>query len=190
MGLYNKLVFAGIAVVLVLSYNPIKNMISPQQRMNESYDGLHLVNSYGLFGSITKNRFEVIISGTQEDRLTASTLWQEYEFKCKPGDIFRRPCWVTPYHLRLDWQMWFSAMRPELQEEWLANLARKMLTNDPVVNRLLARNPFSNQEPPRFVKMDLYLYEFTKTNLQKGQWWERSFVKTYLPPISINNFRN
>jgi len=32
--------------------------------------------------------------------------WREYEFKVKPGDVARRPPWISPYHYRLDWLMW------------------------------------------------------------------------------------
>ena len=38
------------------------------QRMNASFDRLHLVNTYGAFGSVTKVRREVIIEGTLDER--------------------------------------------------------------------------------------------------------------------------
>lgn len=37
--------------------------------------------------------------------------WLEYEFKCKPGNVSRVPCLISPYHYRLDWLMWFSAFQ-------------------------------------------------------------------------------
>ncbi len=39
------------------------------------------------------------------------TVWEEYQFKCKPGDVNRRPCIAAPYHYRIDWQIWFAAMQ-------------------------------------------------------------------------------
>ena len=39
------------------------------------------------------------------------TDWREYEFKGKPGDPCRRPPQVAPYHLRLDWLLWFCRCR-------------------------------------------------------------------------------
>nr|MBC9864577.1 putative membrane protein [Mycobacterium pseudoshottsii] len=42
------LIFA--ATVLVLSYWPARNMLSPRQRMNMSFNPVHLVNTYGAFG--------------------------------------------------------------------------------------------------------------------------------------------
>ena len=50
---------------------------------------LHLVNTYGAFGSVTKARYEIVIESTDEDAVREQTKWQEYEFKAKPGDNFR-----------------------------------------------------------------------------------------------------
>src|ERR1017187_8147757 len=49
-----------------------------------------LVGTYGAFGSITRPRYEVIVEGTDEPVLTASTKWREYEFKGK--QIGRASC--------------------------------------------------------------------------------------------------
>lgn len=48
-----------IATVLValLSIQPVINMFSPQQIMNTNYDPLDLVNTYGAFGTVGKERF-------------------------------------------------------------------------------------------------------------------------------------
>ncbi|NIS10306.1 MAG: lipase maturation factor family protein, partial [Candidatus Dadabacteria bacterium] len=61
--------------------DPIKNMISPQQRMNASFNPLHLVNTYGAFGSVTRTRFEIVIEGTTDDKIDTNTTWKAYEFK-------------------------------------------------------------------------------------------------------------
>jgi len=65
------------------------------------------VNTYGAFGSVDRQRFEAILEGTPDPVPDASAHWEEYELPCMPGDVRRRPCFITPYHLRLDWQMWF-----------------------------------------------------------------------------------
>lgn len=62
--------------------------------------------------SITKERTEVIFQGTQSpDPKAPEAVWEEYQFPCKPGDVQRRPCVITPYHYRLDWLMWFAAFQ-------------------------------------------------------------------------------
>jgi len=98
------------AIVGLLSIGPVRNMVSPGQMMNASFEPLHLVNTYGAFGSITRERYEIVIEGTADENLGDGTVWREYEFKGKPGDPARRPPLVAPYHLRLDWLMWFEAM--------------------------------------------------------------------------------
>ncbi|MFZ2174838.1 MAG: lipase maturation factor family protein, partial [Rhodococcus sp. (in: high G+C Gram-positive bacteria)] len=105
-------VIALAAAVAVLSYWPIRNLISHRQRMNASFNKWHLVNSYGAFGSVTKTRYEVIVEGTADEYPHADSEWKEYGFKGKPGDVTRRPRQFAPYHLRLDWLMWFVAISP------------------------------------------------------------------------------
>ena len=34
--------------------------------MNTSFDPLHLVNTYGAFGCISRQRYEVVVQGTAE----------------------------------------------------------------------------------------------------------------------------
>lgn len=65
-----------------------------------------------VFCSITKERTEVILQGTSSpDPNDPAAVWQEFNFKCKPGDLWRRPCFISPYHYRLDWLMWFAAFQ-------------------------------------------------------------------------------
>lgn len=55
---------------------------------------------------------EVILQGTASPNASApGTVWEDYEFKCKPGDPWRRPCLISPYHHRLDWLMWSAALQ-------------------------------------------------------------------------------
>ena len=61
-------------------------MLSPNQVMNTSFEPLHLVNTYGAFGSITRERNEIVIEGTDDEPPSETAEWREYEFKGKPGD--------------------------------------------------------------------------------------------------------
>src|SRR5262245_39719205 len=100
-------VLAITLVVLVLSVQPVRNLLSPYQAMNASFDPFRLVNTYGAFGSVSRSRDEVIVEGTDATMIETDTPWREYEFKGKPGDVRRMPRQVAPYHRRLDWLMWF-----------------------------------------------------------------------------------
>jgi hypothetical protein len=177
-------VIALVAAVAVLSYWPVRNMVSRRQLMNFSFNRLHLVNTYGAFGSITRTRHEIVIEGTVEAELAPTTLWREYEFKGKPGDPRRRPPQVAPYHLRLDWLMWFAALSSAYAEAWFDPLIAKLLENDAATLKLLRSNPFPTS-PPTFVRARLYRYRFTTWQERRdtGAWWHRTLVGDYLPPV-------
>ncbi|HEX2521152.1 MAG TPA: lipase maturation factor family protein, partial [Terriglobia bacterium] len=114
-----------VLLVVVLSYFPIANLLSSRQAMNTSFDPLHLVNTYGAFGSVGQERNEIIFEGSDDAVVTPETQWKAYEFKCKPDDPFRRPCVISPYHYRLDWQIWFAAMSAPDQYPWTLHLVWK-----------------------------------------------------------------
>jgi hypothetical protein len=174
------------AVVLVLSVQPVRNMLSRRQLMNFSFNRLQIVNTYGAFGSITRRRHEVVIEGTSDDTITPDTEWRAYEFKGKPGDPARRPPQIAPYHLRLDWLMWFAAMSPPARHPWLAALIVKLLSGDRATLRLLRTNPFPAQ-PPRWIRATLFEYRFSTPTEREitGHWWIRHQRRPYIPATRI-----
>jgi len=156
--------------------------------MNTSFNFLKIVNTYGAFGSVTKTRHEVILLGTQNNTIDDQTVWLEYQFKCKPGDITRRPCIISPYHYRLDWLMWFAAFQNYNQNPWLLHLIAKLLVNDPIATSLIAFNPFENTTPPKFMRADLYRYRMPipgSKEAKEGAWWNRQYVKEYIPVVNL-----
>jgi lipase maturation factor len=183
---HEVLVILVTVLVVGLSYRPAKNLLSAGQLMNSSFDPLHLVNTYGAFGSVTKRRFEVIIEGTLDPEPTSASEWREYEFKAKPGDVRRRPPQYAPYHLRLDWLMWFAAFSSPRYHEWFMPLLAKLLEGDRAVLRLLGRDPFGG-ERPRVLRAQLWLYRFTTPAERRrtGAWWHRTYVRPYVPPVSL-----
>lgn len=53
------------AVLAYLSIPVVQNLLSSRQAMNTSFDSFRIVNTYGAFGSVTKERTEVIFQGTR-----------------------------------------------------------------------------------------------------------------------------
>jgi hypothetical protein len=187
---HRSLVIALAILVALLSIAPIRNMISPRQAMNASFNPFHLVGTYGAFGSITRIRYEVVVEGTQSDALTASTQWQEYEFKGKPGDPSRMPPQIAPYHLRLDWLMWFAAMGSWREQPWFLHFVQKLLEGDAPTLKLLHSNPFPDR-PPHYVRAQLYEYRFTTPDEHRatGRWWDRRLSGSWFPPVSLDDPR-
>ncbi|MBK8256925.1 MAG: lipase maturation factor family protein [Polyangiaceae bacterium] len=169
--------------VAVLSIGPVLNLLSPRQAMNTSFDPFNLVGSYGAFGSVGKERYEIVIEGTSAEVPDADAEWIAYEFPCKPGDPNRRPCLITPYHYRLDWQIWFAAFRGVNREPWLAFLMWKLLLGEPEIKSLLANDPFP-AAPPRYIRADLYRYQLVKLGDPDPAVWRRTRVDEVVKPVS------
>jgi hypothetical protein len=183
---YQVTLYVVAAVVALLSIGPVMNMLSPRQMMNASFDPLHLVNTYGAFGSITRDRYEIVLEGTDEATVTDDTKWRGYEFRGKPGEPARRPPQVAPYHLRLDWLMWFEAMAPSPHSGWFLNLLADLLQGDRETLGLFRTNPFL-EAPPHYVRAQYYRYRFTTPDERRtsGLWWNRELVGTFYGPVSL-----
>ena len=183
------IVFAGLT--LLMTYWPVRNMLSARQRMNMSFNAYHLVNTYGAFGSVGRTRREVVIEGTDESTITGQTVWKEYGFKGKPGSVRRLPPQWAPYHLRLDWLMWFAAISPHYAYPWLRALLVRLLENDPPTLRLLKHNPFP-ESPPKYVRAQLYRYRFTTFSELRHEhaWWHRTLDGSYLRPVALEKLQS
>ncbi|MHA6670193.1 lipase maturation factor family protein [Homoserinimonas sp. A447] len=175
-----------VSLLLVgLSVQPVRNLFSRHQLMNASFNRWQLVNAYGAFGSVTKQRYEVIVEGTLDASPSDSADWREYEFKGKPGDPARVPRQFAPYHLRLDWLMWFLPLG-SVHEEWFYAFLGKLLEADTRTLRLLRVDPFDG-EPPRWVRASLFFYRFSTRaeRRETGLWWMRERVRVAIPPVSL-----
>ena len=172
--------------VVVLSYWPVRNLLGRRQLMNFAFNRFHLVGTYGAFGSVTRERHEVVIEGTTDAEPTGDTEWAAYEFKGKPGDPFRRPPQIAPYHLRLDWLMWFAALSPQYAEEWFAPLAGALLVREPTILRLLRHAPFGDRAPV-WIRARYFRYRMTTREERRatGAWWNRELVGDFLRPVSL-----
>ena len=160
---------AFFALMVKLNVNVVRNLFSRRQLMNASFgksgrglpvsssmlsavssflisfslDPLRLANSYGAFGVVSEERHELIISSAQD----VTGPWREYEFKIKPGDVTRTPRFITPYHHRLDWQMWISSQIGGIERSpWLYSLLYKLLKQERDVVSLLASDPWAPVE--------------------------------------------
>lgn len=166
--------------VIWLSRYPVRNLLGRRQLMNFSFNRLHLVNAYGAFGSVTRHRQELIIEGTTPD----AEGWRPYEFKAKPTDPMRRPPQWAPYHLRLDWMMWFVPLSPVYGRGWLDRLVERLLEADPATLGLLRRDPFDGRAPAQ-VRGRLVDYRFStrKEKRETGAWWTTGESRILFGPV-------
>jgi lipase maturation factor 1 len=187
--------YAALAVIVVtLPINTwlIFSAFKPQSRppgwlakFYEQLEAFRIVNGYGLFRVMTKDRGEIVIEGS-----TDGVEWLPYEFKWKPGNVKRAPGWCAPHQPRLDWQMWFAALDAPEQNPWLVGLIVRLLEGSRDVTGLLAHDPFPDK-PPHYIRAMFYRYRFTtlEERRQTGAWWKRQELREYLPTISRDQLR-
>ncbi|MPY10439.1 lipase maturation factor family protein [Arthrobacter bussei] len=180
---FTIVVVLAVLVLAYLSRQALVNLFARHQLMNASFNRWHLGNAYGAFGSVTKVRYEVVVEGTLDDA-GPDAHWREYGFKGKPGDPARRPRQFAPYHLRLDWMMWFLALGSE--RGWFTPFLVKLLQADPQTLGLLAEDPFDGARP-RYVRARIFLYRFAsrREKRETGLWWIREPQGVLVRPASL-----
>lgn len=197
---FNIVLYILAAATVALSIQPAINLISRNQVMNASYNPWHLVNAYGAFGNVSRERYEIVIEGTDERLITPHTQWREYGFKGKPGDPMRMPPQVAPYHLRLDWLVWFlpfsvavtgHGIRVWRYDTWFLRFIGRLLANDPAILKLMGTNPFRDQ-PPAHIRALFYEYRYTTAQEKRrtGAWWTRRLLGVYLEPVSLESLKD
>jgi hypothetical protein len=180
----NTIAVALSILVAWLSIPIVVNLAGSRQLMNYSFSRLDLVNTYGAFGTVGRERDEIIFEGTDDEVITGDTTWKEYEFVAKPGDPDRRPPFIAPYQPRIDWQIWFAAMASPREYPWTLQFVWKLLHNDSGTLSLLANNPFP-EKPPHFVRARLFRYRFAPLG-EKG-WWRRELIEEWVPAFSAED---
>ncbi|WP_420096964.1 lipase maturation factor family protein [Brevibacterium sediminis] len=168
-----------------LNVPALRNLFSPNQLMNASFNRLGLGNAYGAFGSMTETRNEIIIEGWDGES------WREYPFKGKPGDVLRRGPVVAPYHLRLDWLMWFAALG-DYRQTWFTELLRAIGSGDAQIRRLMGPDPFGGAAPD-LIRVRVFTYRYA-TRAERAAaaaagepkpWWVRSDPRILIRPIDL-----
>lgn len=162
-----------------LNINVVRNLLSRRQTMNGSFDKLRLVGTYGAFGVVSEEREELIIESAND----TNGPWKEYHFKVKPGDVYGRPRWISPYHHRIDWQMWIASASGRVERSpWLFSFLLKLLKQEKDVVGLLESDPWSSEKNlesangdtngssanadnskgtgPKYIRIEKYRYKF------------------------------
>jgi hypothetical protein len=190
---FGRLAVTTVAIVLtVIGFYPLLRTLrvkdtwmGPLPFAYELASPFRTMNSYGLFAVMTTERPEIVVEGSAD-----GVTWKPYGFRWKPGDVTRRPAFVPGHMPRLDWQMWFAALDPTHPTPWFLMFEERLLEGSKPVRALLAVDPFP-EAPPRYVRADLYLYQFTDaaTRRATGAWWTRVRRGPYVPALTLREGR-
>lgn len=135
-----------------------------------------------------------IPDAAQEQQQHQSISWQPLDFMNLPGSLARRPYFNSPYHYRLDWEIWIqtTASLEGAQRGTLPPIARSLISAilrgdtdaaglvAPQASELLrpAARGGSNSgvAPPTAIQARFYRYTFTtpaSAAAAQGEWWSR-----------------
>ncbi len=145
----------------------------------EALEPFRIANRYGLFGIMTRGRYEIEFQGSADGKT-----WVEYPFRYKPQDPSKPPGIYAPYQPRFDWNLWFASLGSWQDYPIVPRTEVRLLSNDKDVLSLFRSNPFP-QSPPRKVRAVIWQYWFTTMAEKRvtGLWWRRQFLGLYAPTI-------
>ena len=142
-------------------------------------DPFRIANRYGLFGIMTRGRYEIEFQGSDDGQN-----WLTYPFRYKPQDLNKAPGIYAPYQPRFDWNLWFASLGSWQDYPIVLRTEVQLLSNDKDVLDLFGQNPFP-QKPPREVRAVLWQYWFTSVaeKRARGLWWRRQLLGLYAPTV-------
>jgi hypothetical protein len=168
-------IFYATTVELIWMFSAIPLPTGPV----EALDPFRIANRYGLFGIMTRGRYEIEFQGSDDGKT-----WVAYPFRYKPQDLSAPPRIYVPYQPRFDWNLWFASLGSWRDYPIVPQTEVRLLTNDSDVLNLFAKNPFPH-EPPREVRAVIWQYWFRTMSEKRtqGLWWRRQFLGLYAPTI-------
>jgi lipase maturation factor 1 len=168
-------IFYDTTVELIGMFSDISFPIAPVMAL----EPLRIANRYGLFGVMTRGRYEIEFQGSVDGQT-----WIAYPFRFKPQALNQAPGIYAPYQPRFDWNLWFASLGQWQDYPIVPRTEIKLLENDKAVLRLFRRNPFPDHAPLE-VRAVLWQYWFsTKEEKRKtGLWWRREFIGLYAPTL-------
>lgn len=181
-----------------LNINVVRNLLARRQIMNGSFDKLRLCGTYGAFGVVAEQREELIIESANDIKGP----WLEYHFKVKPGDVHRHPKWISPYHHRLDWQMWIASQSGQAERSpWLMSFLLKLIRQEKDVIDLIECDPWKllpseslqhgEVASPKYIRVEKYLYKFYNhrndpvVGNRKNPYWVRHRLGRFFPKQGV-----
>ncbi|MBX2803759.1 MAG: lipase maturation factor family protein [Myxococcales bacterium] len=136
-----------------------------------------VVNSYGLFAVMTKDRPEIVLEGSSDGGET----WWEMHLRYKPGPLNQQPPQVAPHMPRVDWQLWFAALGSCQNNRWVLSLMQELIEGNPLMDDLFLPGTFERGYPEQ-VRAMRYRYSFDDRG--SGAVWTRTLVGPYCPTLA------
>ncbi|MCZ6715154.1 MAG: lipase maturation factor family protein [Deltaproteobacteria bacterium] len=136
--------------------------------LREIYAPFRLVNTYHLFGHITRSRTEPEFQTFREGT------WTAHDLRFKPGAEDRAPPFVAPHQPRVDFRLWFYGLGSRRgTPRYVRTLIDRLCEAPDTVQSL-----FSGELPraPQAVRVAFWTYHFSSAEERKrtGAYWTRA----------------
>ena len=146
--------------------------------LRRAYRPWRLINTYHLFGHITRQRIE------PELQTFDGTRWQTRDLLYKPGPLARRPPIVAPHQPRVDFRLWFYGLGYQRGTPvYVQKLVERICTDPAAVQTLFADEL---PEKPEAVRLVFWDYRFTRSR-ENPFWWKRQLLAE-TRPLSCASF--
>jgi lipase maturation factor 1 len=146
----------------------------------QKIEQFRIANQYGLFGVMTRGRYEIEFQGSNDGGKT----WTAYPFRYKPQAVNEAPRIYAPYQPRFDWNLWFASLGEWRQYQFVLGTEEALLDGSHEVLSLFGPNPFPNG-PPQELRCVMWQYWFTSLaeKRETGDWWRRKYLGLYAPTL-------
>jgi hypothetical protein len=181
-------IFYATTALLILMLFPAATLVTARIRKLEAFltapiralEPFRIANGFGLFAVMTRERYEIEFQGSND-----GLAWTPYTFRNKPQDVLAPPRIYAPYQPRFDWNLWFASLGTWRQYPWVLQVERRLLSGEPDVLALFARDPFPGH-PPERIRVIRWEYWFTGPNekREQGLWWRRKQIGLYSPTLA------
>ena len=156
----------------LVSFGESTRLSTTLMPLRRVYAPWRIINTYHLFGSITRARIEPELQ-TSDD----GEHWVAHPLRHKPGAPRRRPDFVAPHQPRVDFQLWFYGLGYRGgAPEYVATLLDRLCRDPDAVRPLFA--PPSLSPHPKAARIVYWQYRFTSAEEKRtsGAWWSRQPV--------------
>ena len=160
-------VYVGLSTVegVVTFADPNDTVAQTTRLLRRLYAPLRVINTYHLFGHITRDRIEPEFLTSLDGKTFIA-----HPLNWKPGPSDRAPPFVAPHQPRVDFLLWFYGLAYDRgAPEYVATLMRRICFDPRAVQSLFA-TPLPYQ--PAYVQIRFGDYRFSSpAEKEAGRWW-------------------
>ena len=166
-----------------------RHMPTPLRRISSGYGLFRSMTGVGEDGKVARR--EIIFEIAPDADKVEDVEWTELAFKYKPGDVKKRPSFVAPHQPRLDWQMWFAALRgdgvfTDQRYRWFSMFIIRILQKSPEVWKILDPSMQKHMNATTYLRVSMFEYDFAPKK-EEGDVYVRKNLGELLPPTHLGS---